>query len=112
MAEPTSFPKNEIKILLLENIHASAHEVFRGEGFAVEAIGRALKEDELAAKLAEGVHVLGIRSKTRVTKKSLENANRLLTIGAFCIGTNQVDLSAARAHGVPVFNAPFSNTRS
>jgi D-3-phosphoglycerate dehydrogenase len=111
-ATPSSFPKDQIKILLLENIHQSAHAVFTAEGYQIEAIGRALKEDELAAKLAEGVHVLGIRSKTRVTRRALENANRLLTIGAFCIGTNQIDLDAARARGAPVFNAPFSNTRS
>ena len=107
-----SFPKDQIKVLLLENVHASAHEIFHGEGYQIEAIGKALKEDDLAAKLAEGVHVLGIRSKTRVTRRALENANRLLTIGAFCIGTNQIDLGAARSHGAPVFNAPFSNTRS
>lgn len=108
----TSFPKNEIKVLLLENIHASAHEIFRGEGFQIEAIPRALSEEELAAKLAEGVHLLGIRSKTRVTARALEGARRLLSVGAFCIGTNQVDLEAAKRAGVPVFNAPFSNTRS
>jgi D-3-phosphoglycerate dehydrogenase / 2-oxoglutarate reductase len=109
---PTSYPKAEIKVLLLENVHASAHAIFRGDGFQVEAIPRALKEDELAGKLAEGVHLLGIRSKTRVTKKALESGRRLLSIGAFCIGTNQIDLEAAKQQGVPVFNAPFSNTRS
>jgi D-3-phosphoglycerate dehydrogenase len=108
----TSFPKGEIKVLLLENIHQSAHQVFRGEGFQVEAIGRALKEDELAQKLSEGVHLLGIRSKTKVTEKALAANTRLLSIGAFCIGTNQIDLDAANRCGVPVFNAPFSNTRS
>jgi len=109
---PTSFPKNEIKVLLLENVHESAHEIFRGQGFQIEAIPRALKEDELAAKLAEGVHLLGIRSKTHVTARALEAGKRLLSIGAFCIGTNQIDLEAAKRSGVPVFNAPFSNTRS
>jgi D-3-phosphoglycerate dehydrogenase len=108
----TSFPKEDIKVLLLENIHQSAHEVFRGEGFHIEAIGRALKEDELAAKLKEGVHLLGIRSKTRVTRRALEANTRLLSIGAFCIGTNQIDLEAAKTCAIPVFNAPFSNTRS
>ena len=109
---PTSFPKNEIKVLLLENVHESALEIFRGQGFHIEAIPRALKEDELVAKLAEGVHILGIRSKTRVTRRAIESGKRLLSVGAFCIGTNQIDLAAANESGVPVFNAPFSNTRS
>jgi D-3-phosphoglycerate dehydrogenase len=109
---PTSFPKTEIKILLLENIHQSAHTVFQGEGFQIEAIGRALKEDELIAKLETGVHLIGIRSKTLLTKKALEAGKRLLAVGCFCIGTNQVDLEAANHLGIPVFNAPFSNTRS
>ena len=110
--EKTSFPKGEIKVLLLENVHQSAHEIFKVEGFQVEALPKALKEEELAAKLAEGVHLLGIRSKTRVTKRALESGKRLLSVGAFCIGTNQIDLAAAKQLGVPVFNAPFSNTRS
>jgi D-3-phosphoglycerate dehydrogenase len=110
--ETTSFPKAEIKVLLLENVHQSAHEIFKAQGFQVEAIPKALKEDELAAKLAEGVHLLGIRSKTKVTRKALESGKRLLSVGAFCIGTNQIDLQAAKEHGVPCFNAPFSNTRS
>jgi D-3-phosphoglycerate dehydrogenase len=109
---PTSFPKGEIKVLLLENVHQSAHEIFRGQGFHIEAVPRALKEDELVAKLSEGVHILGIRSKTQVTRKALEAGKRLLSVGAFCIGTNQIDLEAANQSGVPVFNAPFSNTRS
>lgn len=109
---PTSFPKHEIKILLLENVHDSAHEIFRGEGFQIEAIPRALKEDELIAKLEDGVHILGIRSKTHVTRRALAAGRRLLSVGAFCIGTNQIDLTAANEMGVPVFNAPFSNTRS
>jgi D-3-phosphoglycerate dehydrogenase / 2-oxoglutarate reductase len=109
---PTSFPKNEIKVLLLENVHESAHAIFRGQGFHIEAVPRAMKEDELVAKLSEGVHILGIRSKTHVTRRALEAGKRLLSVGAFCIGTNQIDLAAANESGVPVFNAPFSNTRS
>jgi D-3-phosphoglycerate dehydrogenase len=109
---PTSFPKRDIKVLLLENVHESAHEIFGGQGFHIEAIPRALKEDELVARLEEGVHILGIRSKTQVTRRALEASKRLLSVGAFCIGTNQIDLEAARQVGVPVFNAPFSNTRS
>lgn len=109
---PQGFPKDKIKVLLLENIHPSAHEIFRLEGYQVEALPRALSEDELVAKLSDGVHLLGIRSKTRVTRRALESAPRLLSVGAFCIGTNQIDLVGAKTAGVPVFNAPFSNTRS
>jgi D-3-phosphoglycerate dehydrogenase len=107
----TSFPKDEIKVLLLENIHASASEIFAGEGFHIETVKHALKEDELAAKIRD-VHLLGIRSKTHITERALAEAKRLLGVGCFCIGTNQVDLLAAQKHGVPTFNAPFSNTRS
>jgi D-3-phosphoglycerate dehydrogenase len=110
-APATSFPKDMIKVLLLENIHASASEIFGGERFQIERVKGALKPAELAEKLAD-VHILGIRSKTQVTVEALQNAKRLLTVGCFCIGTNQVDLAAANARGIPVFNAPFSNTRS
>ena len=111
-ATQTSFPKGDIKVLLLENVHESAHEIFRVEGFDIEAMPRALKEEELIAKLEEGVHILGIRSKTHVSRRALVAGKRLLSVGAFCIGTNQIDLEAANQAGVPVFNAPFSNTRS
>ena len=107
----TSFPLDQIKFLLLENIHPTAHELIRGQGFQLEILSGALKEDELTQKLRD-VHVLGIRSKTRVTEKALSEARRLLSIGCFCIGVNQVDLAAANKRGIPVFNAPFSNTRS
>jgi D-3-phosphoglycerate dehydrogenase / 2-oxoglutarate reductase len=112
MSQPvTSYPKEDIKVLLLENVHQSAHTLLHGEGFQVEAVKAALSDDELKKKLQD-VHVLGIRSKTQVTANALSEARRLLTVGCFCIGTNQVDLDAANAHGIPVFNAPFSNTRS
>jgi D-3-phosphoglycerate dehydrogenase len=107
----TSFPVDQIKFLLLENIHPTAHGLVRGEGFQLEILPSALKEAELTQKLRE-VHVLGIRSKTRVTEKALSEARRLLAIGCFCIGVNQVELAAANKRGIPVFNAPFSNTRS
>jgi D-3-phosphoglycerate dehydrogenase / 2-oxoglutarate reductase len=107
----TSFPKDHIKVLLLENVAPTALEIFHDEGFQVEALKHSLPPDELARKVAD-VHVLGIRSKTHVPEAALANARRLLTLGCFCIGTNQVDLVAANRHGVPVFNAPFSNTRS
>ena len=107
----TSFPKNEIKILLLENVHPVAGEAFAAEGFQVETVKGALPEAELAERVRD-VHVLGIRSKTRVTPAVLDEARRLLAVGAFCIGTNQIATAHANRRGVPVFNAPFSNTRS
>jgi len=106
-----SYPKNRINVLLLENIHPVALEIMKAEGFNVEVFAAALTEDELCKKI-RNVNVLGIRSKTHVTTNVLEHANRLMTIGAFCIGTNQIDLKAATKKGVAVFNAPFSNTRS
>lgn len=100
-----------IKILLLENIHPTAHEMLKAEGFQVEGMSQALKGNELQEKLKD-VHILGIRSKTMVTKEVLAAAPKLLGVGCFCIGTNQVNLVEANLRGVPVFNAPFSNTRS
>jgi len=107
----TSFPKSEIKILLLEGIHQVAVDAFREEGFHVETVKGAIPEAELVERIAD-VHVLGIRSKTQVTDAIINAGRRLLSIGAFCIGTNQVRLATANQRGVPVFNAPFSNTRS
>ena len=107
----TSFPKDRIKVLLLEGIHPSAKELFDKETFQVEMVKSALKPAELRARIAD-VHLLGIRSKTHVDAESLAAAKRLLALGCFCIGTNQVAVTAANAQGVPVFNAPFSNTRS
>ncbi|MDN5199740.1 phosphoglycerate dehydrogenase [Fulvivirgaceae bacterium BMA10] len=106
-----SYPKNRIKVLLLENIHKEAIRLMKEEGYKVETYGAGLDEDELAEKIKD-VSILGIRSKTQVTAKVLENANRLIAIGAFCIGTNQIDLEAALKKGVAVYNAPYSNTRS
>ena len=99
------------RVLLLENIHSSAVELFEAEGFRVEMSKAAMKPDELKERL-RGVHMLGIRSKTNVTADALLAAPGLLALGCFCIGTNQVDLRTANTQGVPVFNAPFSNTRS
>ncbi len=109
--EKLSYPKHKIKILLLENVHPDAKEMFAKDGFDVEFHTGAMDEDELCEKI-KGVHVLGIRSKTNVTTKVLKNANKLMAIGAFCIGTNQIDLPTALEKGVAVFNAPYSNTRS
>lgn len=106
-----SYPKNRINVLLLENVHPVAVELLKAEGFNVETYHAALTEEELCEKI-KNVSVLGIRSKTQVTAKVLEHANRLMTIGAFCIGTNQIDLKEATRRGIAVFNAPFSNTRS
>ncbi len=107
-----SLDKEKIKFLLLEGIHPAATEVIRGRGYGnVEAVSSALSDAELAAAL-EGVHFLGIRSRTQLTAEVLQAADRLTAIGCFCIGTNQVDIASAQARGIPVFNAPFSNTRS
>ncbi len=106
-----SYPRGRMKVLLLENVHPKAAERLQAEGYQVETAKGALSEAELIERIA-GVHVLGIRSKTEVTPKVLEAADRLLAIGAFCIGTNQIDLAAAADRGVAVFNAPYSNTRS
>lgn len=108
----TSFDKSKLKILLLEGIHPSAERIFRDAGYAnIESVKTALSGDELKAKL-EGVHFLGIRSRTNLTRDMFEVADKLMAVGCFCIGTNQVDLKAATEHGVVVFNAPYSNTRS
>jgi D-3-phosphoglycerate dehydrogenase / 2-oxoglutarate reductase len=105
---PTS---REIKILLLENIHPVAAEAFRKEGFLVEQVKGALPEPELIERVRD-VDILGIRSKTQVTAAVIDAAPRMLSIGAFCIGTNQIRNQYANTRGVAVFNAPFSNTRS
>ena len=106
-----SYPKNRIKILLLENVHPDAFDKLSSDGFTVELVKTSLPEVELIKKL-QGVHVLGIRSKTQVTKKVLQAANKLMVVGAFCIGTKQIDLEACKENGIVVFNAPYSNTRS
>jgi D-3-phosphoglycerate dehydrogenase len=103
--------KGPIRVLLLENIHPAAKEALEANGCQVQLLKHALKGEELKAAL-QGVHLLGIRSKTHLTQEILEAGSDLLAVGCFCIGTNQVDGVAANAAGVPVFNAPFSNTRS
>lgn len=111
MSLPTSFPKDRMRIVLAEGVHERAAEMFEREGFRVEMLKHAPAGDELL-ELVETAHVLGIRSKTQVEDRHLDAAPRLLAVGCFCIGTNQVALKAAADRGVPVFNAPFSNTRS
>lgn len=108
----TSFPKEKIRILFLENISDSAVKNFKQYGYIkVDKISKALTEDELITELKD-VHILGIRSKTMITAKVLAAAKKLQAIGCFCIGVNQVDLKSATKNGVVVFNAPYSNTRS
>lgn len=111
-AAKTSYPKEKIKILFLENISESAVKRFRSEGYTqVEKINKSLSEDDLIREIKD-VHILGIRSKTRITRNVLDAAKKLQAIGCFCAGVNQVDLKAATKNGVVVFNAPYSNTRS
>ena len=106
-----SYPKNRLKVLLLENIHPEAVAAFEREGYAVETMAGSPGEAELAERMKD-VAILGIRSKTQLSETALGSAKRLLAVGAFCIGTNQIDLGACERRGVAVFNAPFSNTRS
>lgn len=108
----TSFPKKDIRILLLEGVSQSAVETFRAAGYTqIDEHKKSLPEDELMRSIADA-HFIGIRSRTQLNASVLREARRLAAIGCFCIGTNQVDLDAARGHGIPVFNAPYSNTRS
>ncbi|RYZ50342.1 MAG: phosphoglycerate dehydrogenase, partial [Sphingobacteriales bacterium] len=108
----TSYPKEKINILLLENISPRAVAAFTAQGYTnIIQEKKALSEEELAERIKD-VHILGIRSKTNLSAAALKNADKLLAAGCFCIGTDQVDLKTARERGVVVFNAPFSNTRS
>ncbi len=108
----TSFPKEKLQILLLENVSPEAERIFKSNGYTdVSIINKSLSEEEIIAKAKE-VHVIGIRSKTQLTKEILKAAEKLLCIGTYCIGTDQVNLETATEQGIPVFNAPFSNTRS
>ena len=109
---PTSYPKDKIKVLFLENISDKAVQYFKDQGYTdVKKITGALSEEELI-KVIKDVHILGIRSKTFISKKVVDNAKKLQAIGCFCIGTNQVDMKACTQKGIAVFNAPYSNTRS
>ena len=111
-AAKTSYPRTKIKVLLLENISDAAVRELETAGYAnIQRINGALSEEQLIDAV-KGVHLLGIRSKTQITKSVIEAADKLLAIGAFCIGVNQIDLKAATEEGVAVFNAPYSNTRS
>lgn len=108
----TSYPKQDIRVLLLEGVSQTAVETFRAAGYSqIEFHDKSLPEDELKRRIAEA-HIIGIRSRTHLTADVLAQARRLIAVGCFCIGTNQVDLDAAELAGIPVFNAPYSNTRS
>ncbi|KAH7166268.1 hypothetical protein EDB81DRAFT_281904 [Dactylonectria macrodidyma] len=105
------FNTQDIKILLLENVNIGGQEILRGQGYQVEALKTSLPEDQLIEKIRD-VHVIGIRSKTKLNERVLSQAKNLLVVGCFCIGTNQVDLDYAAHHGIAVFNSPFANSRS
>src|SRR5579862_2162628 len=108
----TSFAKNKMKVVLLEGIHSSAVEAFKADGYTdVEYLEKSMPEPRLI-EVVRDAHLAGIRSATQLTAKVFAAANRLIAVGCFGIGTNQVDLEAAQQRGVAVFNAPFSNTRS
>ncbi len=108
----TSFPKEKVKILLLEGIHPAAVKLLKENGYkTIDTAATSMTESELL-KTIDNYHLLGIRSKTKLTKPVLEKAKKLLGVGCFCIGTNQVDMNFATESGVAVFNSPFSNTRS
>jgi len=107
-----SLPKDKIKILLLEGVHQSALETLKAQGYSnIEYLKTSLPEEELIEKITD-VHFIGIRSRTQLSETVIAAANKLVAIGCFCIGTNQVDLHSTQLRGIPVFNAPFSNTRS
>ena len=109
--KPLSFPKSKINVLLLEKLDKSAEEKFKKEGYNVEIFEGSLDEVELIKKI-KNISILGIRSKTVISKTVIDSAERLLSVGAFCIGTNQIDLKHCSNNGIAVFNAPYSNTRS
>jgi D-3-phosphoglycerate dehydrogenase / 2-oxoglutarate reductase len=107
-----SLERKKIRVCLFEGIHRNAEEFFSQNGYEnIEVFSGALEESELC-KVIQDAHIIGIRSRTQITEKVLDHAKKLIAIGCFCIGTNQVDISAAKTRGIPVFNAPFSNTRS
>jgi D-3-phosphoglycerate dehydrogenase len=112
MQDRLSLPKDKIRVLFLEGVNDSAVEMMRHAGYTnLERLPKALDHDALIRAI-EGIHILGIRSRTQLTEAVFAAADRLIAVGCFSVGTNQVDLDAARARGIPVFNAPFSNTRS
>ena len=108
----TSLDKSKIKFLLLEGVHQNAVDTLKASGYTnIEYLKTALSGEELKAKIADA-HFIGIRSRTQLTEEIFDCAKKLVAVGCFCIGTNQVDLDAARERGIAVFNAPYSNTVS
>ena len=107
----TSFPKSKIKIVLFENVHKTAVELLEGAGYSVECVAGAMSGEALIEKIRDA-RVLGVRSKTKLTKEVLAEATKLMCVGCFCIGTDQTDLPFAESRAIPVFNSPFSNSRS
>jgi D-3-phosphoglycerate dehydrogenase len=105
------FATEDIKVLLLENVNQTGRDILTKQGYQVEFLKSSLPEDQLIEKIRD-VHVIGIRSKTKLTARVLKEARNLIVVGCFCIGTNQVDLQYAAEHGIAVFNSPFSNSRS
>ncbi len=112
MSDNLSLPKDKIHILLLEGVNDSAVELIRSAGYTNLTYLKTSLDGDALREALRGVHLLGIRSRTQMTREAIEAADRLIAIGCFSVGTNQVDLDAARLAGIPVFNAPFSNTRS
>lgn len=108
----TSFPKDEMKVLLLEGVHQDAIDYFKRAGYSNLEIHSTALEGDALIEAIQDAHIIGIRSRTQLTAEVLQKAPRLMSIGCFCIGTNQVDLEAAKHLAIPVFNAPYSNTRS
>ena len=109
---PISLDKSKIRFLLLEGVHQSAVEILEASGYSnIDYVSKALPEDELKRRVADA-HFIGIRSRTQLTEDVFAAAEKLIAVGCFCIGTNQVELQSATARGIPVFNAPYSNTRS
>ena len=112
MREKTSLEKDKIRFLLLEGVHQSAVDALNAAGYTnIDYVVTALSGDELISRIKDA-HFVGIRSRTQLTAEVFAQAPKLIAVGCFCIGTNQVDLKAAQEHGVVVFNAPYSNTRS
>lgn len=112
MSQTTSFQKAQLKVLLLEGVHPQSEALFRQDGYTnIKYLKTALSNEELKKEIKD-THFLGIRSRSQITSEVLSQAEKLVSIGCFCIGTNQVDLTSSQLRGVPVFNAPYSNTRS
>ena len=111
MSQHLSLPKDKIRFLLLEGVHQNAVDTLNAAGYTNIDYRKTALEGE-ALKAIKDAHFIGIRSRTQLTEEVFEAANKLIAVGCFCIGTNQVDLKAAMARGIPVFNAPYSNTRS